>query len=270
MSGDDDKKHAGEAQAEETSKQSPKSAKRISITTSAVTYVPESPDQASGDPQVEKKNLRTPPAPWSKSEPLTKIHSLLGHMAQGDVYRNDLDLVYDRLKGDAEAPEFIPPPQDKESTDQRAPLIDQSSELIHDPFSDDSFDFGMSVGEVSQDDVSSGGDQTEGADDGAYEPIQAESQTIFGEINLNDFDELHQTARTSIGFDPKVLEGEGAPQDDLNDEHLAKIAEAPEDWSESSVDPSEARRERGVQNDFPFFESSQAINVEVIQGGEED
>ena len=45
--------------------------------------------------QDESNPLQRPKvAPWS-TEPLSKIHSILGHVAQGDAYRNELELIYD-------------------------------------------------------------------------------------------------------------------------------------------------------------------------------
>ena len=40
-----------------------------------------------------------------KGELLPEIHSVIGHMAQGDTYKNSLALIFDRISGDAEAPE---------------------------------------------------------------------------------------------------------------------------------------------------------------------
>ena len=41
--------------------------------------------------------------------PLSTVESMIGFKDQGDVFRNDLDLLFDRLQGEATAPEFSPP-----------------------------------------------------------------------------------------------------------------------------------------------------------------
>jgi len=41
--------------------------------------------------------------------PLATVESMIGFRDQGDVFRNDLDLLFDRLQGEAEPPEFSPP-----------------------------------------------------------------------------------------------------------------------------------------------------------------
>jgi hypothetical protein len=41
--------------------------------------------------------------------PLSTVESMIGFKDQGDAFRNDLDLLFDRLQGEATAPEFSPP-----------------------------------------------------------------------------------------------------------------------------------------------------------------
>ena len=175
--------------------QTKKTKKRITITTSAVTgSVPNDPPTQSEDTQTEggvdspKSHTRAQkiPAPWSKDEPLTQIHSLLGHMAQGDVYRNELGLIYERIQGEADTPEFIPVAVESEldtsamhepilgsgsgsvgagadieiSGESSEPFDPFSGDLFsgeplpdsanaRDTFAGDGFQFAMSVGEVS-------------------------------------------------------------------------------------------------------------------------
>ena len=44
-----------------------------------------------------------------ESLPLDTVESMIGYQEQGDVFRNDLDLLFDRLQGEAEAPVFAAP-----------------------------------------------------------------------------------------------------------------------------------------------------------------
>lgn len=41
--------------------------------------------------------------------PLPEVDSLIGYAIQGDSYHNDLELLHDRIKGEASAPEFVSP-----------------------------------------------------------------------------------------------------------------------------------------------------------------
>lgn len=265
MSEDDKRAPSGADEATEPL-QKPK---KVTIKTSAVTeesqsqlyYTEDDQEEAEEEGQAQQPRRARPPAPWSKSEPLTKIHSLLGHMVQGDVYRNELDLIYDRIQGDAEAPEYISA-ENGESPDTE-PLPSTT-----DPFADGSFDFGMSVGEIS---VSTEGSVSEEItfDEAAGErPVNPQASSILGEINMDDFDELHQTARTSIGLTPEEIKAQLKPQEKIDDALMDSIATAPESWSESDIDPSLMKRPRGESTDFSFFESSHAVNVEVIQGSD--
>lgn len=41
--------------------------------------------------------------------PLPEVDSMIGFATQGDVYHNDLELLHDRIKGEANAPQFVSP-----------------------------------------------------------------------------------------------------------------------------------------------------------------
>ena len=257
--------------------------KKVKITTSAVVHSSpqvsrEEPDTQSDSSSTVEVRQADIPAPWSKSEPLTKIHSILGHMAQGDVYRNKLELIYDRLTGEAEAPEFIPNPEDLSqepiSTHEESADVELEGEgqPLSDPFADDSFEFAMSMGEVSI-----GGDtpidqqstaqlrDTTPMSDANIEDANAHKR-IFGHIDLDDFDHLHQTARTSIGLSSQEIEADLRPQELLDDENFTRLSASPEEWEEADIDPLMATRPRQQGSALPFFEVDAESQTSVIQG----
>lgn len=198
--------------------------------------------------------LRPKVAPWTKSEPLTKIHSILGHIAQGDIYRNDLELVYDRLKGDAQAPEYIPSEKDKQAEDAFEPIIGRGD----DPWANDQFAFGESSGSVSFESNQS--------------PVK-EAQTdsakneILGGFDMNEFDQLHQSAKSSGTLNQDVVDSFlGKSEPVLSDQDLDRLSGVEEattddvvEVQENQIDPFAApadlpKRERGLAEDQePFF-----------------
>lgn len=182
----------------------PKS-KKVQIETSALTNKPkESNITEAKDGNSDGSVGSDAPAPWSKDEPLTKIHSLLGHHAQGDVYRNDLELVYDRLTGDAEAPEFVPlPEEDQEEAFEELP----SQKSDFDDFDIDAFSFSMSAGEVSVETVDHIAEEAiPNAYDQTNDDSSANPNTIFGEVSIDEFDRLHKTAKTSPSLTGQEVE----------------------------------------------------------------
>ena len=263
--------------------------KKVKITTSAVVHAPQVEPQEEletelGEPEtssgvtVRQADI---PAPWSKSEPLTKIHSLLGHMAQGDVYRNDLELVYDRITGDAEAPEFVPVPEeispdtliDREEQENTDIEVDAHEEILTDPFADETFDFAVSIGEVSsgaEDPYDQGDAQlVVNAKDMipmSTSEVEGLDQKIFGEIKVDEFDHLHQTARTSIGVDPEELKANLRPQEIIDDESFSRLSASPDEWEESRVDPTTSVRKRQQSSEQPFFDVDVITSTAVIQG----
>ena len=203
--------------------------------------------------------LRPKVAPWTKSEPLTKIHSILGHIAQGDIYRNELDLVYDRLTGDAEAPEYVPSEADEQAEDAFEPILTRGD----DPWSSDQFSFGESSGSISFESRQTPPEE---------KPNQNSTDQILGGLNLNEFDQLHQSAKSSgmlTKDDVDSFLNKNEPS--LSDQDLELLSGAQELMSE----PSEAesindpfaipanlpKRERGLQqSEEPFFTQSDTFS----------
>jgi hypothetical protein len=173
--------------------------------------------------------LRPKVAPWTKSEPLTKIHSILGHIAQGDTYRNELDLVYDRLKGDAEAPEYVPTESDEDSA-AFEPITGRNT----DPFSTDNFMFGESSGSVSvESNTQNTNMQQSGEQDQRSEDVLALQQSssqepttqILGGVNISEFDQLHQTAKSSGMLTQDDVDAYLAQSEpDLSDDDLNRLS----------------------------------------------
>lgn len=193
--------------------------------------------------QEESNPIQRPKvAPWSKSEPLSKIHSILGHAAQGDAYRNELDLVYDRLKGDADAPEYLPSEQDEEDPQAMEALISPAQSPADDPWAD-GFSFGESAGQVSVQTTQTDPFSSDDPFASPTAPIMPETEAILSPqqsgpkildgVNLNEFDQLHQTAKSSgtlTSADVNAFLAQQAinelPSDALN--HLA--GDDVEDW----------------------------------------
>ena len=225
--------------------------------------------EIAADPNAKSSAaLRPKVAPWTKSEPLTKIHSILGHIAQGDIYRNELDLVYDRLTGDAEAPEYVPSEADEQAEDAFEPILTRGD----DPWSSDQFSFGESSGSISFEPKQTPPEVT---------PHQNSTEQILDGLNLNEFDLLHQSAKSSgmltkDDVDSFLEKNEPA----LSDQDLELLSGAQEPMSEISEtdnisDPFETsvnlpKRERGLQHSQePFFTQSDTfseINFDTPNG----
>jgi hypothetical protein len=251
---------------------------------------------------IEATLARPKVAPWTKSEPLTKIHSILGHIAQGDIYRNDLDLVYDRLTGDAEAPEYLPAQQDEEDAEEAfEPLVSAEST----PWNMDDFGFGEIAGSVSievnkaqamETPEPEPGQEQEPEQESKPEPKSAQepepkseqepepklpeasvnihseepihdayastnSSQILGGMNLDEFDSLQQTARSS-GTSTKADVNEFLSKHAMNsisDNEIDQLSGGEDDWIPQSSAPLENDeaipvRERQIsQKAQPFF-----------------
>ena len=196
--------------------------------------------------------LRPKVAPWTKSEPLTKIHSILGHIAQGDIYRNDLELVYDRLKGDAEAPEFIPSEKDKQAEDAFEPIVGRGDDPS---WTSDQFAFGESSGSVSFE-----------SNQSPVQEAQADDK-ILGGFDINEFDQLHQSVKSSGTLNQNDVDSFLAESDPmLSDQDLERLSGVDEastgdelEIVENQIDPFATpadlpQRQRGLsQNQDPFF-----------------
>ena len=229
----------------------------------------------------ESKSLQRPKvAPWSKSEPLSKIHSILGHVAQGDAYRNELELVYDRLKGDAEAPEYLPSESEEDSQAMEALPV------AKDPWAD-GFAFGMSAGHISTEtsDTVSFSDEdpfaiptspvTEPNQHPPQESEHSDSQILDG-VNLDDFDQLHKTAKTSGTLTSADVNAFLAQQaiDQLNSDALEHLAgDDLEDWqslekSNEPVDPNlipkRERRPGQERENFFLHEDSRSSEMDTF------
>lgn len=88
--------------------------------------------------QIKSAKLKRPhdqtlPTDHIEAVPLETLDSMIGYETQGDVYRNDLETLYDRIIEGGPAPEYIGPPSDEPQAEQ--PTAEQSSEgSLLDPF----------------------------------------------------------------------------------------------------------------------------------------
>ena len=262
-------------------------------------------DEIAVSQSIEAALVRPKVAPWTKSEPLTKIHSILGHIAQGDLYRNDLDLVYDRLTGDAEAPEYLPAAQDDEDAEEAfEPLVSGES----DPWSMDDFDFGESAGSVSievnaakstetpepvqtEEPVKA---QSEESVKAQSKPVKAQSEEpvkaqhdayalpnsthILGGMDIDDFDSLQQTARSS-GTSTKADVNEflsNHAMNSMSDHEIDQLSGGTDDWSPQPDTPLENNeavplRERQLgQKAQPFFTQNDTFSEDTFAHEGED
>lgn len=236
--------------------------------------------EAQSDPNfTPSAALRPKVAPWTKSEPLTKIHSILGHIAQGDTYRNELDLVYDRLKGDAEAPEYVPTESDEDSA-AFEPITGRNT----DPFSTDNFMFGESSGSVSvsveSNTQNTNLEQRDGQGDQStvkittqQSPTQEPTTQILGGVNISEFEQLHQTAKSSGMLTQDDVDAYLAQSEpNLSDDELSRLSGFDEPGSiegkptdlgsDPFATPTELpKRQRGLSaHQTPFFTQSDTFS----------
>jgi hypothetical protein len=119
-----------------------------------------------------------------KGEMLPKIHSVIGHMAQGDTYKNSLALIFDRLSGDAEAPEYVVPTEDGQREDEALEVDSSAFEPFH--FSD-------SLGSVNTEKSNPGVEITPPPPATKDTPKESNTESlILGSFREEDFERLKQ------------------------------------------------------------------------------
>jgi hypothetical protein len=240
---------------------------------------------------VELKVSKNPAKEKDISEALPQIHSLLGHTIQGDSYRNDLDLAFERIIHDAAAPEYHAPIEEVNDN-----IVQDSIEVsagAFEPFSFDEIDM-----ENDSDTAHKEYPQP------AMEPLpntQPRTQ-ILGEFSIGALENLQDQAKTHtpVAIDhqddhPTHTNLMDTPQDAPNDDLIMNVFDRlgsiptptpfsntkdktiPTDGTKSDTLKTEAiTTEDTLQNDsFPsadftedfnadtWSESLGAINVEV-------
>ena len=255
--------------------------------------------------KVEQSQRLMPPkvAPWSKSEPLSKIHSILGHVAQGDAYRNGLDLIYDRLQGEAEAPEYISA-DNEDPPEAMEPIIARRTEKwsmepesitggATEAWSFDTDSFGESAGDIVSDIASdrvstdpfamtsrekvykSTVDNSE--DEKENRDKDVSSSEILDGVGIEEFEKLQQTAKSSGTLTRADVNEFLSKQaiESVSDESIAALSGDSEvNWqsledSKSTVKSSSPpqRQRRPGQAPTPFFKSQNtAVNTELSSG----
>jgi hypothetical protein len=200
----------------------------------------------------------------------------LGHIAQGDTYRNELDLVYDRLKGDAEAPEYVPTESDEDSA-AFEPITGRNT----DPFSTGNFMFGESSGSVSVETNTqntnmeqSGGQGHQSTNEISTQQSSTQEPTtqILGGVNISEFDQLHQTAKSSGMLTQDDVDAYLAQSEpNLSDDELNRLSGFDEqdsiegkatDLGDPFATPAELpKRQRGLSaHQTPFFTQSDTFS----------
>jgi hypothetical protein len=81
---------------------------------------------------------RDPDQPWPEdhveSVPLDTLDSMIGFAEQGDVYRNDLETLYDRIMLNGPAPRYVARPVAPPPAEQASPSAERSQGSLVDPF----------------------------------------------------------------------------------------------------------------------------------------
>lgn len=84
------------------------------------------------------KPTRAPDHPLSEdhseSVPLDTLDSMIGFAEQGDVYRNDLETLYDRIMHNGPAPRYVARPVAPNPTEEPSSSTERSQGSLIDPF----------------------------------------------------------------------------------------------------------------------------------------
>ena len=147
-------------------------------------------------------------------EVLPQLHSKITHIAQGNTYKNSLDLAFDRLLSGADAPEYVAPEKPEVDEDE-----DENSAF-------EEFHFGESLGSLE---VSESSDDLEPDTvpvtpellEEAFEP----KSKILGEFSVSELDKL------KVDDDPNT-DIEGFSMDDFNRLTQTPVADIPREAKE--------------------------------------
>ena len=165
------------------------------------------------------------------AEALPQIHSLLGHQVQGDSYRNDLDLAFDRVIHDADAPEYQAPQEPEVEQQKTMEVLGGAFE----PFSFDELDDLQTSDHTSKNTptpVSSDSSTSSSAT-----PTPNTKTTILGEFSIGALENLRDQAQQT----PQVQSGksEQDQEDEMIMDAFERLGSIPDPTEEDSVDPSD-------------------------------
>ena len=180
-----------ESQDQENESDDP--SKKVIIVTSAM----------EGPPSKESIDLQDD----TSGELLTKVHSKIGHLAQGDSYKNTLDLAFDRLVLGAEAPEYIAPEKPAEEPTTSNPAYED-------------FHFGESLGSLESnilEDPDTSPDHEFISSDHPTRPTSAPLTKILGEFSVSELGRIRDTeAKTEPNLPEEDIDLDGFSMDDFN------------------------------------------------------
>jgi hypothetical protein len=194
-----DQTHESQSQEPESSD----SSKKIIIVTSAMEE-----QLSKGDEYPSYEN--------EPNEALTKVHSMIGHLAQGNTYKNPLDLAFDRLVLGADAPEYIAPEKPEEDSSQFNAAYED-------------FSFGESLGNLEST-IPANSDllgYESVSSDNPTQPNFAPSTKILGEFSVSELGRIRDS-QTGVGLNvesdetPENIDLDGFSMDDfdrLTDSH---------------------------------------------------
>ena len=198
----------------------------------------------------EFKVSKNPAQEKEISEALPQIHSLLGHTIQGDSYRNDLDLAFERIVHDADAPEYQAPPSED------AQAVNDSIEVSAGAFEPFSFD---ELGELESANSTS--------DQGPIESSGAPSTRILGEFSMGALENLQDQAKTHtpVDVDRQSLKEEEEHEDLIMDT-FDRLGSIPTPASSASAKPHPQIAE-GEVRPVEDMKSEDTIPETPIDGG---
>ena len=169
--------------------------------------------------------------------PLPEVDSLIGFATQGDAYHNDLELLHDRIKGEASAPEFVAPRLQVEEEEQgdEPELHTQRTPSPFDIKLEDEGDDGALEALFGE---TSGAVSFEGPG-GATEELVIErdpspAPQILGGVTLSSLDELQSTLATQEAqarqASERIVTQETAAEDELIIQ-VNEEADEDEEWA---------------------------------------
>jgi hypothetical protein len=182
--------------------------------------------------------------------PLPAVDSMIGFATQGDSYHNDLELLRDRILGEAEAPQFVSPrlqaEEEEELSEERSPepegqlLMERTPSPLDGTLDEDDGAklaelFGepsgavelIAAGEASSEPIAA--PQLEPLSERAPEPEPEPEPEILGGFSLSNLEELQRAAP-----DPRAAQAEliSAESTLANEEELIIIDEEGDDEGE--------------------------------------
>ena len=169
--------------------------------------------------------------------PLPEVDSLIGFATQGDAYHNDLELLHDRIKGEASAPQFVSPriQIEEEDVDAQPVMVAERTPSPFDLGLEEEEDegalealFGETSGVVSVE------EPVNATEEPIMERAPSPSPQILGGVTLSSLDELQSTLAAQRAQELKASELLVAQETSAEDELIIQVneeADEDEDWA---------------------------------------